>query len=83
MTAIQNKIVRFIDWWFAETWKMAHGNMVFSFYIIPIRTFLIYYFDMDYMTYMMMDGMIFSIILYITMIGPDVRSELIEGKASK
>lgn len=68
-------MIKFIDWWFAETWKIPHGLMVFFAYIILIRNILLYVFDIDYM---IMDGMVFSIILVPTIIGPQIKKELMK-----
>jgi len=68
-------MVKFIDWWFRETCKLPHGFIVLLCYLIFIRSALMYFVsDIDYMV---MDGFVFTVMLYITMIGPQIKDTLI------
>jgi uncharacterized membrane-anchored protein YitT (DUF2179 family) len=73
-------MIKFIDWWFAETCKIPNGVIVFLVYVILIRTLLIYGFNMDNFSYMMMDGIIFSIMMSLTLAGPEIKDELKRSK---
>ncbi len=69
-------MIKFIDWWFAETWKISNALAIFYSYVILVRTLLIYYFNMDNFSYMMMDGIVFSAMMSLTMVGPEIKNEL-------
>jgi len=83
MTAMESKIVKFIDWWFGETWKISNALAVFYSYAILVRTLLVYYFNMQDIDYMIMDGIVFSALLLPTMVGPDIKNELTNTKENK
>ena len=73
-------MIKFMNWWFAETWKLPHGFIVLLAYLIFIRTILIYNCDINYM---IMDGIVFSIIACITVVGPELKNMFKEIKKLK
>lgn len=63
-------MLRFINWWFTETWKLPHGFVVLLLYLGLSRAILMKCIDIDYM---ILDGIVFSILMSITMVVPEIR----------
>ena len=74
-------MIKFLDWWFRETWKLPHGFIVLLVYLAVFRTIALKYIpDIDYMT---MDGVVFSILTSITMAAPQLKEMILKDEEQR
>ena len=70
-------VIKLCNWWFRETCKLPHGFIMFLAYITIVRAIILRFFNVDYF---MLDGIVFSIFISLTMCLPMLKEEQLRSK---